>query len=90
MINNEFIHNFIFQFKIKEHNFVEIDIQFQDFRCLDDIALKIYKFHSLNVDVIDQQNAKTRLQQKFLKIDMIDVNMILKMSFLQSVNSIID
>ena len=28
MIDNEIIHNFIFQFKIKKHNFVEIDIQF--------------------------------------------------------------
>ena len=26
MINNEIIYNFIFQFKIKKHNFVEIDI----------------------------------------------------------------
>ena len=40
--------------------------------------------------MIDQQNAKTRLQQKFLKIDMIDVNVILTMSFLQNVNFIID
>ena len=90
MIDNEIIHNYVFQFKIKKHNFVEDDIQFQSFWCFNDTALKIYKFHSLNVDVINQQNAETRLQQKFLKIDMIDVNMILKMSFLQSVNSIIN
>ena len=62
IIDNEIIHNSIFQLKIKKHNFVEIEIQFQKFRCLDDTVLKIYKFHSLNVDVIDQQNVKTRLQ----------------------------
>ena len=90
MIDNEITHNFISQLKIKKHNFVEIDTQSQDFRCFDDIVLKTYKFHSLNVDVIDQKNAETRSQQKFLRIDMIDVDMILKMSFLQSVNSIID
>ena len=89
-IDNEIIHNFIFQLKIKKNNFVEIDIQSQKFRCFDDISLKIHKFHNLNVDVINQQNAKTRSQQMFLKIDIIDVNMILKMSFLQSVNFIID
>ena len=32
----------------------------------------MYQFYSLNVDVINQQNVKTRLQQKFLKIDMIN------------------
>ena len=42
------------------HNFVEIDTQFQNFRYFDEIVLKIYKFHSLNVNVINQQNAKTR------------------------------
>ena len=62
IIDKKIIYNFIFQFKIKKHNFVEIDIQFQKFRCFDDTALKIYKFHNLNVDVIDQQNAKTRSQ----------------------------
>ena len=61
MIDNKIIHNFIFQFKIKKHNFVEINIHFQNFRCLDDIVLKIYKFHRLNIDVIDEQNAKTSL-----------------------------
>ena len=90
MIDSKTIHNFIFQFKIKKHSFVEIDIQFQNFRCFDDTVLKVYKFHNLNIDVIDQQNVKTRSQQKILKIDMIDVNIILKMSFLQSVNFIID
>ena len=40
--------------------------------------------------MINQQNAKTRLQQKFLKIDIIDINMILEMSFLQNINFIID
>ena len=90
MIDSELIYNFIFQFKIKEHNFVEIDIQFSNFPCFDDAALKIYNFHNLNVDVIDQQNVKTRSQQKFLKTDMIDVDIILKMSFLQNVNFIID
>ena len=90
IIDNEIIHNFIFQLKIKKHNFVEIDIQFKDFRCLDDIVVKVDKFYNLNVDVIDQQNAKIRSQQKFLKIDMIDVNMISKMSFLQNVDFIID
>ena len=90
MIDNEIIHNFIVQLKIKKHNFVEIDIQSQNFWCFNDILLKIYKFHNLNVNVIDQQNVKTRSQQKLLKLDMIDVNMNLKMSFLQSVNFIID
>ena len=90
MIDNEIIHNFFFQFKIKEHNIVEIDIQSQNFRCFDETALKIYKFHNLDVDVINQRNEESRSQQKFLKIDMIEVDMILKMSFLQSVNSIID
>ena len=89
MIDNKIIYNF-FQLKIKKHNIVEIDIQSQNFRCLDDTALKIYKFHNLDVDVINQRNEKSRSQQKFLKIDMIEVDMILKMSFLQSVNSIID
>ena len=41
IIDSKIIYHFIFQFKIKKHNFVEIDIQFQNFRCLDDIALKI-------------------------------------------------
>ena len=54
MINNEIIYNFIFQPKIKIYNFVEIDIQFQNFRCFDNTALKSYKFHGLNIDVIDQ------------------------------------
>ena len=53
MIDNKIINNFIFQFKIKKHNFVEINIQFQDFRCFDKTVLKIYKFHNLNVDVIN-------------------------------------
>ena len=79
-----------FEFKIKEHNIVEIDTQSQNFRCFDDSSLKIYKFHNLDVDVIDQRNKESRSQQKFLKIDMIEVDMILEMSFLQSVNSIID
>ena len=90
IINDKIIHNFIFQLKIKEHNSVEIVIQFQNFRCFVNIVLKIYKFHKLNVDVINHQNVKTRLQQRFLKIDVIDVNKILKMSFLQNVNFIID
>ena len=64
MIDNEIIHNFIFQFQIKEHNFVEIDIQFQTFRCLDNIALKIDKFHNLNVDVINQQNIENTCATK--------------------------
>ena len=90
IMNSKIIHNFIFQFKMKEHNSIKIDIQFQNFRCSNDTVLKIYKSHSLNINVIDQQNAKTRLQQKFLKIDIIDVNMILKVLFLQNINFIID
>ena len=90
MIDNEIIHNITFQLKINKYNFVEINIQFQNFRCFDNIVLKIYKFHSLNVDVIDQQNVKIHSQQKFLTIDMIDLDMILKISFLQNVNFIID
>ena len=90
MIDNEIIHNFFFQLKIKEHDIVEIDIQSQNFRCCDKTALKIYKFHNLDVDVINQRNKKSRSQQKFLKIDIIEVDMILRMSFLQNVNSIID
>ena len=82
MIDNEIIHNFFSQLKIKEHNIVEIDIQSQNFRCFDETALRIYKFHNLDVDVINQRNEKSRSQQKFLKIDMIEVDMILKMSFL--------
>ena len=74
-----------FQLKIKEHNIVKIDIQSQNFRCFDDTVLRIYKSHNLDVDVINQRNEKSRSDQKFLKIDMI-----LKMSFLQSENSIID
>ena len=77
IIDNEVIHNFLFQFKIKEHNIVEVDIQSQDFRCFDEIALRIYKFHNFDVDVINQRNEKSSSQQKFLKIDMI-----LRMSFL--------
>ena len=64
MIDNKIIHNFIFQFKIKKHNFVEIEIQFQNFRCFDDIALKIYKFHNLNVDVIDQKTIAKKSEEK--------------------------
>ena len=90
IIDNEIIYNFLFQFKIKEHNIVEIDIQSQNFRCFDEIVLRIYKFHNFDVDVINQRNEKSRSQQKFLKIDIIEVDMILKMSFLQNVNSIID
>ena len=89
-IDNEIIHNFLSQFKIKEHNIVEVDIQSQDFRCFDETALRIYKFHNFDVNVINQRNEKSRSQQKFLKVVMIEVDMILKMSFLQSVNSIID
>ena len=59
MIDNKFIYKFIFQLKIKKHDFVESDIQFQKFQYFDDIVLKIYKFQNLNVDVINQQNAKT-------------------------------
>ena len=90
MIDNKIIYNFLFQFKIKEYNIVEIDIQSQNFRCFDEITLKIYKFHNFDVDVINQRNEKSRSQQKFLKIDIIEIDMILKMSFLQNVNSIID
>ena len=82
MIDNKSIRNFIFQFKIKKHKFVEIDTQIQNFRYFDNIVFKTCKFHNLNVDVINQQ--------KFLKVNIIDVNMILKMSFLQNVNFIID
>ena len=90
MIDSESIHNFIFQFIIKKHNFVEIDIQSQDFGCFDNTTFNIYKFHNLNVDLINRQRVETRSQQKFLKIDMIDINLILKMLFLQNVNFIID
>ena len=44
---------FFFQLKIKEHNIVEIDIQSQNFSCFDDTALRIYKSHNFNVDMID-------------------------------------
>ena len=64
MIDNEIIHNFLFQLKIKEHNIVEIDIQSQNFRCFDEIALRIYKFHNFDVDVINQRNKESRSQQK--------------------------
>ena len=76
--------------KIKKHNIVEIDIQSQNSRCFDDIALRIYKFYNFNVDIVNQRNKKLRSQQKFLKIEIIDVDIILEMSFLQNVNFIID
>lgn len=90
MIESEVIHNFSSQLKIQEHNLVEVEIQSQNLRSLDDTALRTYKSHSLNVDVIDQKDAEARFQQKFLEIDMIDIDTILEMPFLQSVNSIID
>ena len=62
MIDNEIIYNFLFQFKIKKHNIVEIDIQSQNFRCFDETALRIYKFHNLDVDVINQRNKESRSQ----------------------------
>ena len=62
IIDNEIIHNFLFQLKIKKHNIVEIDIQSQDFECFDDTVLRIYKFHNFDVDVINQRNEKSRSQ----------------------------
>ena len=60
IIDNKIIHNFLFQFKIKKHNIVEVDIQSQDFRCFDETALRIYKFHNFDVDVINQRNEESR------------------------------
>ena len=90
MIDSKIIYNFFFQLKIKEHNIVEIDIKSQNLRFFDDTALKTHVFYNFDVDVINQRNKKSRSQQKFLKIDIIEIDMILRMSFLQNVNSIID
>ena len=90
IIDNEIIHKFFFQLKIKEHNIVKIDTQSQNFRCLNETVLRIYKCYNLDVDVINQRNEKSRSQQKLLKLNMIEIDMILRMSFLQNVNSIID
>ena len=52
IIDNKIIYNFVLQFKIKKHSFVEIDIQFQNLQCFDNTVLKIYKFYNLNVNVL--------------------------------------
>lgn len=41
---------------------MKIDLQFQKLRYFNNIVLKIDKFYNLNVNLIHQQNAKTRLQ----------------------------
>ena len=46
IIDNNLIHNFIFQFKIKKHIFIEIDIHFQNFQNFKNIVLQIYKFYN--------------------------------------------
>jgi hypothetical protein len=47
---------------------------------LNDTSLKTHDSHSMRVDVVDFLDQKKKSDHSFLEVDMIDIDMILRMS----------
>jgi hypothetical protein len=56
MIDCDVIHNFINQFKIRKHSFLEIYKEIVSLTILNDTLFKTHNWHNMRVDVVDFLN----------------------------------
>ena len=80
MINNNATFNFISQLKMKKLNIINIEKISKKLKILNDISLRVYQAHIFKIKMIDETNQQRIDDETLLKIDMIEINMILKMS----------
>ena len=80
MMNNDATFNFISQFKMKELNIINIEKISKKLKILNDILLRVYQAHIFKIKIIDKTNQQQIDDEMLLRIDMIEINMILKMS----------
>ena len=80
MMNNDVTFNFISQLKMKELNIINIEKILKKLKILNNILLRVYQAHIFKIKIIDETNQQRIDDETLLKIDMIEINMILKMS----------
>ena len=80
MIDNEATKNLISQLLVKLH-FISADFDVRsDLSTLDDSSLRIYSDHELTFLMTDDADETMTQSSEFLKVDMIDVDVILKLT----------
>jgi hypothetical protein len=80
MIDCDVTHNFINQLKIRKHSFLEMYKEIVNLTILNDTLLKTHNLHNMRVNVVNFLDQKKKSNHSFLKADMNDINIILKMS----------
>ncbi len=80
MIDCEVTKNFISQFKIKKLNFEDNLSIKKDLKTLNETLLRIYHAHNVRFDVLDTEDHCHQNEDKFIKANMNEIEMILKLS----------
>lgn len=68
------------------HDFSIIDQNFRDFKIINKISLKIYHHHVLFVETIDFKKKNQKLKIKLIDVNIIGINVILKIIWLKKIN----
>ncbi len=86
MIDFDVIKNFVNQFKIKKLNFQnELSLK-KELKILDKTLLRTYYTHNMRFEISDFDDHNHKNKNEFIEIDMNEIEMILKLSWLQAVN----
>lgn len=80
MMNSDATFNFISQFKMKKLNIINTEKISKKLKILNDILLRVYQAHILNIRMIDETNQQRTDDEMLLRMDMIKINMILNIS----------
>jgi surface polysaccharide O-acyltransferase-like enzyme len=80
MINCEITKNFINQFKIKKLSFKDNLSIKKDLKTLNETSFCIYHAHNVRFDVLNTKNHYHQNEDKFIKANMNEIEMILEFS----------
>jgi hypothetical protein len=86
MIDFDVIKNFVNQFKIKKLNFQNELSSKKELKILDETSLRTYHAHSVRFEISDFDDHIHNDKEKFIKIDMNEIEMIFEFLWLQIVN----
>jgi hypothetical protein len=90
LIDNDFSQNFIDQRLVYEWRLSADENSSTDSQTMNETFLKMFKSHSLKFNLKKNDERISKIEQNLMSIHMIEMNVILKMSWLRKINSIVN
>jgi hypothetical protein len=86
MIDSDVIENFVSQFKIKKLSFQDELSLKEELKILNKTSLRTYHAHSLRFEISNFDDHCHKNKNEFIEVDMNEIEMILELSWLRTVN----